>query len=123
MLTASLDLMQGKKYLNSSTPTNSLIGRDKELIEIKTFVSEHKAEKNGGVLFITGPPGTGKTTSMDFVFAKGDQVMKFNCMDMTIQQIYKKIGDSLDVVWKGKKKVKEVKDCLEKELTIEGNMM
>lgn len=38
-----------------------LIGRDKEMAEVRAFLKSHMSKKTAGSLYISGAPGTGKT--------------------------------------------------------------
>lgn len=55
-----------RKALHSSLPT-TLPGREKELEELNTFISNHIEKEQSGTLYVSGPPGTGKTASLSII--------------------------------------------------------
>lgn len=52
-----------KKVLHSYS-TEELVGREEELKEINNFILNNIRKKTSGSLYISGPPGTGKTASV-----------------------------------------------------------
>ncbi|GFO32579.1 cell division control protein 6 homolog [Plakobranchus ocellatus] len=55
-----------KRCLHTAKP-DRLIGRDKEIRELEDFVSERLEDMTSGSLYISGPPGTGKTAVISHV--------------------------------------------------------
>lgn len=65
-----------RKALHSTTPT-SLPGREKEVKELEDFINEHLQKQTSGTLYISGPPGTGKTASLSLILQKEEVVKEF----------------------------------------------
>lgn len=61
---------------------SGICGRGREIKEIHNFVTSKIESKQSGILYLTGPPGTGKTMSVDYVLSKINNVpkLKLNCM-------------------------------------------
>lgn len=57
---------QARKALHSQFPTD-LPGREKEIEEIKVFIEDHLNNNTSGSIYISGPPGTGKTASLNLI--------------------------------------------------------
>lgn len=55
-----------RKALHNSFPTN-LPGRQTELNELRRFIREHLENETSGTLYVSGPPGTGKTASLSMI--------------------------------------------------------
>ncbi|XP_044752179.1 cell division control protein 6 homolog isoform X2 [Coccinella septempunctata] len=55
-----------KRALHSTTP-EAMPGRQKEFEELEFFIKEHLEEKRSGSLYISGPPGTGKTACLTLI--------------------------------------------------------
>jgi len=65
-----------KRYVASHVEDHvetTLSGRREEMDSIRSFLSSHVKKQRPGSLFITGPPGTGKTASINAIF-KSDTV-------------------------------------------------
>jgi cell division control protein 6 len=61
------DLYQNaRRALHSTCPT-TMPGRQKELDELKGFILGHVDKGTSGTLYISGPPGTGKTASLNLI--------------------------------------------------------
>lgn len=79
--------------------TSRLIGREKEISQICDFVTEHLNLRKPGSLYISGAPGTGKTSCLMHVLdtLKAEFCSVFiNCMSVTTTAgIYRKIGNEL----------------------------
>lgn len=60
-----------KKALHSTTP-ETLPGRQKEFEDLRVFINEHLEEKKSGSLYISGPPGTGKTACLTLILEKAN---------------------------------------------------
>lgn len=56
------------RALHSTAPM-SLPCRDDKLSELRMFLETHLCNKTSGTLYISGPPGTGKTASLNFVLS------------------------------------------------------
>ncbi|XP_066588656.1 cell division control protein 6 homolog isoform X2 [Prorops nasuta] len=91
-----------RKALHSSVPTN-LPGRETELNELKEFIGEHLKNNRSGSLYVSGPPGTGKTALLSKVmqlpeFKKKINTVYINCTTMkSASTIYGKIIQELNI--------------------------
>ena len=57
---------QAKQSFHTAKPER-LVGRDKEMSEIHTFLKGHMSTKTSGSLYISGAPGTGKTAVLTHI--------------------------------------------------------
>lgn len=55
-----------RRALHSQRPTD-MPGREKEIEEIRSFIEEHIEKGTSGSMYISGPPGTGKTASLNLI--------------------------------------------------------
>ncbi|XP_066138337.1 cell division control protein 6 homolog [Euwallacea fornicatus] len=62
----TLNYQNARRALHSNFP-NDMPGREKEIAEIKEFIRGHIEEKSSGSIYISGPPGTGKTASLNLI--------------------------------------------------------
>lgn len=46
---------------------NSLTGREQQMSALRAFLSSHLKRRKSGSLFITGPPGSGKSATVEAV--------------------------------------------------------
>ncbi|XP_012278877.1 cell division control protein 6 homolog [Orussus abietinus] len=89
-----------RKALHSSTP-ESLPGRESELAQLRKFIDEHLKNETSGSLYISGPPGTGKTACLSKTmllpeFKTAIKTIYVNCTAMkTAATIYGKIIQEL----------------------------
>lgn len=96
-----------RKALHSTTPS-TLPGREKELKELEEFIKEHLEKQSSGTLYISGPPGTGKTASLSLILQKEEVSQEFvkvyvNCTAIKSSgAIYSKIVKELGLRSKGK---------------------
>lgn len=56
-----------RKALHGSSGVTSLPGREVELEKLRTFLKTRLESDDSGSLYISGPPGTGKTASLELV--------------------------------------------------------
>jgi len=63
---ADIDLSRARQAFHTAS-TNSLPGREKELAELKEFFVNHVNNGTSGSIYISGPPGTGKTASLTYL--------------------------------------------------------
>ena len=49
---------------------SSLRGREQQMKVLRTFLSSHLKNRRPGSLFITGPPGSGKSATVDAVLSE-----------------------------------------------------
>ena len=84
-----------------STNSGRVVGRDEERNELNTFIQTHLASKSGGCLYVSGPPGTGKSalaneTCADLAPVESVRVAYINCMSMkSSRDIYAKLVEHL----------------------------
>lgn len=88
--------------MHSSIP-ESLPGRETELLQLENFIQGHLNEESSGSLYVSGPPGTGKTASLSTIMAKSKYKSSFktvfiNCTAMkSASAIYSKIIQELNL--------------------------
>ncbi|CAG5101744.1 Similar to CDC6: Cell division control protein 6 homolog (Homo sapiens) [Cotesia congregata] len=91
-----------RKALHSSVPEN-LPGRESQLLELRNFIKHHLENETSGSLYISGPPGTGKTASLSKImlepeFKSAFKIIYVNCTTMkSAGTIYTKILQELKV--------------------------
>lgn len=74
-----------KQVFHTSQPAK-IIGRSKEISEIENFLHEHVSKHQAASLYISGPPGTGKTSCLMSVIEKMQKEISFafvNCMTVS----------------------------------------
>ncbi|XP_015922891.1 cell division control protein 6 homolog [Parasteatoda tepidariorum] len=91
-------LSKVKQVFHTRLPTR-LVGRSKEMSEIHCFLSDHISNKKPGSLYLSGAPGTGKTSCLMFVKKGIEAAFSFafiNCMTVnTPTAIYRAISKEL----------------------------
>ncbi|KAL2715387.1 cell division control protein 6 isoform X1 [Vespula squamosa] len=89
-----------RKALHSSVSEN-LPGRETELVKLQEFIREHLKNESSGSLYVSGPPGTGKTACLSKIIQQPEFNSKFkviyiNCTTMkSAATIYSKIIQEL----------------------------
>ncbi|KAG7207593.1 hypothetical protein KM043_009216 [Ampulex compressa] len=89
-----------RKALHSSAPAN-LPGREVELAKLQEFIDSHLNSNTSGSLYVSGPPGTGKTACLSKIMQQSQMRSKFkvvyvNCTTMkSATTIYGKIIQEL----------------------------
>ncbi|CAG9858397.1 unnamed protein product [Phyllotreta striolata] len=58
-----------RQALHGTFPTE-MPGREKELAKLKSFIDEHLKHKTSGSIYVSGPPGTGKTASLNVILSE-----------------------------------------------------
>ncbi|XP_078385295.1 cell division control protein 6 homolog [Cetorhinus maximus] len=120
---------QIKQVLNTTIPER-LLARENETEAISQFILNHVCEEKPGSLYISGPPGTGKTACVERTIEDVKRklgatvIISINCMSLrNSQAIFCSIADHL--VGKGKLKCagKDFPKKLEKKLTSTGPMV
>lgn len=85
-------------HFNSNLP-----GREKELEFLNDYVQDHLKNKKSGSLYISGPPGTGKTACLNKVLEHPDfrqelKIVNVNCASFNSPKvIYHRIADQLSL--------------------------
>lgn len=91
------------KMVLSTSFMNNLVGRETEYNEMKEFLSKHLFCKQSSSLYISGPAGTGKSVSVNYVINELSKDFKFkyiniNCMNFNVStSIYGKISSELNL--------------------------
>lgn len=115
-----------RKALHNSAPDN-LPGRESELQKLEEFMEEHLKNETSGSLYVSGPPGTGKTACLSKFMAKTAFKTKFkivyiNCTTMkSAATIYAKIIQELGLP--ASKSGKNGKAVIEKYLASKHKML
>lgn len=87
-------------FARSANP-GRLIGRDKERAELSSFIENGMRSRKGGCIYVSGPPGTGKSAMIEEVCRDLNvtSVVKsahVNCVSMRVaRDIYGKLVESL----------------------------
>ncbi|KAK3988102.1 cell division control protein 18 [Cladorrhinum sp. PSN332] len=94
---------QARQLFSRSADPGQLIGRDNERAQLRDFLSRCKTSKPSGCLYVSGPPGTGKSAMVnsitDEAAAGSDHVKKayINCMSIkSSKDLYITLLDQLD---------------------------
>jgi cell division control protein 6 len=92
-----------RKAFRSSLQTGAIIGRDAERSELQAFVEKRLQAKSSGCIYVSGPPGTGKTALVSqitdaFKDWPALQSSYCNCMSIkTARDVYSKLFDDFGV--------------------------
>ncbi|XP_072393403.1 cell division control protein 6 homolog [Diabrotica undecimpunctata] len=62
-----------RQALHGTAPTE-MPGREKELKELRQFIDRHIKNQTSGSLYVSGPPGTGKTASLNLILQEKNLV-------------------------------------------------
>ena len=78
---------QARQLFTRSTEPGRLVGRDAEREELVTFVQDRIAKSSGSCIYVSGPPGTGKSAMVNEItpeFEDSETLKKayINCMSM-----------------------------------------
>ncbi|EFN69054.1 Cell division control protein 6-like protein [Camponotus floridanus] len=116
-----------RKALHSSE-TEELPGREKELAKLQEFFQRHLERGTSGSLYVSGPPGTGKTASLFKIMRQSDlksklKIVYINCTSMkSAAAIYAKIIQELAIT-SATKSGKNGKAIIERYLTSKKSML
>ncbi|KAL1498354.1 hypothetical protein ABEB36_009167 [Hypothenemus hampei] len=104
---AKYQYQTARKALHSNFPVE-LPGRENELKVIENFIQNHLENGSSGSIYISGPPGTGKTASLNLILEKPkilDVANKIyiNCTAIkSATAVYARLNTELHVKVKGK---------------------
>lgn len=93
---------KARKALHSCSSEN-LPGRETELAKLEEFIREHLKNESSGSLYVSGPPGTGKTACLSKIMQQPEFKSKFkviyvNCTTMkSAATVYSKIMEELNM--------------------------
>ncbi|XP_032093575.1 cell division control protein 6 homolog [Thamnophis elegans] len=114
---------QAKSLLHTAVP-DQLLAREKETGVLQGFLLEHVCRKKPGSLYISGPPGTGKTACLNRALLDlkteltGIQITVLNCMALrSSQDVFPAIAEKLGLAGVAKAAKGDVIRKLEKRLT------
>lgn len=83
--------------------TRHIVGRKSEREELEAFVSEHLANERGGALYVSGPPGTGKSALINevahhIIVPDTTECAYLNCMSVkTARDVYATLLSELGI--------------------------
>ncbi|KAK6529784.1 AAA ATPase [Arthrobotrys megalospora] len=88
----------GKNLFVRSTAPGKLIGREKERAQLTDFLKNKLEKKIGGCMYVSGPPGTGKSALLSEVITdlstEDVKMVYFNCMaTKDPKDIYSKLAE------------------------------
>ncbi|KAK2750132.1 AAA ATPase [Myotisia sp. PD_48] len=78
-----------RQLFTRSAKPNQLVGRENEKRELELFIDNSLSSKNGGCMYVSGPPGTGKTALIDELCLRLEdscramKIAKVNCASLT----------------------------------------
>ncbi|PSN37791.1 hypothetical protein C0J52_13365 [Blattella germanica] len=107
---------------------SSLPGREEQLNKLHSFLEDHLSAGSSGTLYISGPPGTGKTASLSKLmnipeFKNGYKIVNVNCTSMKSSgSIYARITEELSLKI-SKRTEKECLSAIERHLVSNHKMI
>ncbi|KAJ6660599.1 hypothetical protein lerEdw1_017596 [Lerista edwardsae] len=120
---------QAKSLLHTAVP-DQLHAREKETDILHQFLRKHVCGEKPGSLYISGPPGTGKTACFNRALLDlkteltGIQTVVLNCMALqSSQTVFPAIAERLGLAGEDRKARSDVIRKLEKRLTAESSPM
>ncbi|EMC91371.1 hypothetical protein BAUCODRAFT_39538 [Baudoinia panamericana UAMH 10762] len=99
--TATLVYNQARKLFSRCSHPGKLVGRDTERQELSAFIEQSLQSHTGGSLYVSGPPGTGKSALVDEVrqqLANAENVSTsvVNCMSIrNAKDLTQKLSEDL----------------------------
>ncbi|XP_069108179.1 cell division control protein 6 homolog [Argopecten irradians] len=114
---------KAKQSFHTAKPER-LVGRDKEMSEISSFVKGHMTNKTAGSIYISGAPGTGKTAVLTHILdnvqaTHSCKSVYLNCMTLKDSAtVYGKLYT--DLTGKSPPSAKDRLRAVEKHLTASG---
>ncbi|KAG9518453.1 cell division control protein, partial [Aureobasidium melanogenum] len=96
---------QARQIFSRCTDPGVLVGREEEKEQLSTFISERLVSEEGGCLYISGPPGTGKSAFVGQVCQnlasdsnRGMIISTVNCMSIkTAKDLANTLSKDLDL--------------------------
>lgn len=94
---------QARQIFSRCTDPGVLVGREEEKSQLSTFMSDRLDSENGGCLYISGPPGTGKSAFVgnvcqDFMSDHDATMSTVNCMSIkTARDLANVLSKDLDL--------------------------
>ncbi|KAK9688261.1 AAA domain [Popillia japonica] len=91
-----------RKALHSTVPI-CLPGREGQLLDLKLFILQHCSAKESSTVYVSGPPGTGKTASLSIILNDAEVCTKvhkvyINCTSIKSSvTIYSRIAKDLKI--------------------------
>ncbi|XP_073986743.1 cell division cycle 6 isoform X2 [Rhodnius prolixus] len=95
------------KALHSTVPSK-LPGREDQIEKISSIFYESLDSKKSSTLYISGPPGTGKTACLNYILqlpkiSKGFKTVYINCAGVkSSNAVYQRVADELGLKLKGR---------------------
>ncbi|KAL4821711.1 P-loop containing nucleoside triphosphate hydrolase protein [Aspergillus spinulosporus] len=91
---------QARQLFARGASSGRIIGRDAEKEKLTSFITNSMKLKKGGCLYVSGPPGTGKSALVKEVLSEVDikpaRVAQLNCASMrTARDVYSKLTEDL----------------------------
>lgn len=94
---------QARQLFSRCSDPGKLIGRDSERAELSTFIQTAIESKSTGCLYVSGPPGTGKSALLNEVIEEHVKdgsipISVVNCMSVrNTKDLSQKLSDDLDL--------------------------
>ncbi|KAL5048863.1 hypothetical protein BDW71DRAFT_10314 [Aspergillus fruticulosus] len=98
--TAHTVYTQARQLFARGASSGRIIGRDAERGKLTSFITDGIQSRKGGCMYVSGPPGTGKSALvkevLDEVDLKPARVAQLNCASMrTARDVYSKLTEDL----------------------------
>ncbi|KAL4788225.1 P-loop containing nucleoside triphosphate hydrolase protein [Aspergillus varians] len=91
---------QARQLFARGASSGRIVGRDAEREKLTSFIKNGMQSRNGGCMYVSGPPGTGKSALVREVFDEIDlrpvRVAQLNCASIrTARDVYSKLIEDL----------------------------
>ncbi|XP_022191046.2 cell division control protein 6 homolog [Nilaparvata lugens] len=116
------DYQEAVRALHSTAP-QSLPCRDDKISHLRQFLESSLNERKSGTLYISGPPGTGKTASLNFILNTSEireefKVVCINCTSIRSQTaLYNRISEELGIQVSAPRTERKLLAAIEKYIT------